>query len=147
VLARIVAALAARGERVLIATHTHRAVNNALRMVAAADPSLAVVKASKASGADDLRGTRVTVVPSMRRLPSGRDPRRVVGATLFSLKAVWEEDAFDVVVVDEAAQIPLSFAPCALLAAPRYVFVGDHRQLVPGAQRTRQTRGRDRLWS
>jgi DNA replication ATP-dependent helicase Dna2 len=134
VLARIVAALAARGERVLIATHTHRAVNNALRMVAAADPSLAVVKASKASGADDLRGTRVTIVPSMRRLPAGRDPRRVVGATLFSLKAVWEEDAFDVVVVDEAAQIPLSFAPCALLAAPKYVLVGDHRQLGPIVQ-------------
>jgi DNA replication ATP-dependent helicase Dna2 len=134
VLARIVGALAAGGQRVLVASYTHRAVNNALRMVAAANASLAVVKAGKASGADDLRGTRVTGVPSIRRLPAGRDPRRVVGATLFSLKAVWEEDAFDVVVVDEAAQIPLTFAPCALLAAPRYVLVGDHRQLGPIVQ-------------
>jgi DNA replication ATP-dependent helicase Dna2 len=131
VLARIVAALAAGGQRVLVASYTHRAVNNALRMVAAADATLSVVKAGKASGADDLRGTRVAVVPSMRRLPAGRDPRRVVGATLFSLKAAWEEDAFDVVVVDEAAQIPLTFAPCALLASPRCVLVGDHRQLGP----------------
>jgi len=134
VLARIVGALAARGERVLVASYTHRAVNNALRMVALANPSLAVMKAGKAAGAEDLGGTRVAVVPSMRRLPAGRDPRRVVGATLFSLKAVWEEDAFDVVVVDEAAQIPLTYASCALLAAPRYVLVGDHRQLGPIVQ-------------
>jgi DNA replication ATP-dependent helicase Dna2 len=134
VLARIVAALAAAGQRVLVASYTHRAVNNALRMTALADPELSVVKAGKASGADDLRGTRVGVVPSMKRLPTGRDPRRVVGATIFSLKAVWEEDAFDVVVVDEAAQIPLTYAACALLAAPRYVLVGDHRQLGPIVQ-------------
>jgi len=134
VLARIVGALAAAGQRVLVASYTHRAVNNALRMVALADPSLTVVKSGKSSGADDLRGTRVALVPSMKRLPAGRDPRRVVGATLFSLKTVWEEDAFDVVVVDEAAQIPLTYASCALLAAPRYVLVGDHRQLGPIVQ-------------
>jgi DNA replication ATP-dependent helicase Dna2 len=134
VLARIVAALAASGQRVLVASYTHRAVNNALRMVALADPSLTVVKSGKSSGADDLRGTRVALVTSMKRLPAGRDPRRVVGATLFSLKAVWEEDVFDVVVVDEAAQIPLTYASCALLAAPRHVLVGDHRQLGPIVQ-------------
>ena len=134
VLARIVAALAAAGQRVLVASYTHRAVNNALRMIAAADASLAVVKAGKASGADDLRGTRVTGVSSIRRLPDGSDSRRVVGATLFSLKAIWEEAAFDVVVADEAAQIPLTFAPCALLAAQRFILVGDHRQLGPIVQ-------------
>jgi superfamily I DNA and/or RNA helicase len=53
---------------------------------------------------------------------------------LFGLKAVWETDAFDVVVVDEAAQIPLSFASCALLAGPRRILVGDHRQLGPIVQ-------------
>ena len=134
VLARIVTALAASGLRVVVASYTHRAVNNALRMVALADPTLTVVKSGKSSGADDLRGTRVALVPSLKRLPGGRDPRRVVGATLFALKAVWEEDVFDVVVVDEAAQIPLTYASCALLAAPRYVLVGDHRQLGPIVQ-------------
>jgi DNA replication ATP-dependent helicase Dna2 len=130
---RIVSSLTAEGHRVLVTAYTHRAVNHALRKIADADPALTVVKAGKASGADDLRGSP-SPVPSMRRLPAGGDPRRVVGATLFSLKAVWEEGAFDVVVVDEAAQIPLTFAPCALLAAPRYVLVGDHRQLGPIVQ-------------
>lgn len=134
VLARIVAALAAQGQRVLVVSYTHRAVNNALRMVSLADPALSVVKAGKASGADDLRGTPVSSVPSIRRLPSGGDKPRVVGATLFGLKAVWEEDAFDVVVVDEAAQVPLAYGSCALLAAPRYVLLGDHRQLGPIVQ-------------
>ena len=134
VLARIVSALASRGLRVLVATYTHRAVNNALRMVAATDAEIQVVKAGKASGADDLRGTRIAVLPSIARLPGARDTRRVVGATLFSLRAVWEENVFDVVVVDEAAQIPLAYACCALLAAPRYVLVGDHRQLGPIVQ-------------
>jgi DNA replication ATP-dependent helicase/nuclease Dna2 len=134
VVARIVAALAARGLRVLVTAYTHRAVNNALRMVAAADGSLTVVKAGKASGADDLRGARVGVAPSVSRLPAARDPGRVVGATLFGLKSAWEQDAFDVVVVDEAAQIPLTFAACALLAAPRHILVGDHRQLGPIVQ-------------
>ena len=134
VLARIVNALSAAGHRVLVASYTHRAVNNALRMVAAADATRQVVKVGKASGADDLRGTGVSLVPSIRKLPGGRDPRRVVGATLFSLKAVWEEDVFDVVVLDEAAQIPLAYASCALLAGARYVLVGDHRQLGPIVQ-------------
>jgi DNA replication ATP-dependent helicase Dna2 len=134
VLARIVGALAESGLRVLVTSYTHRAVNNALRMIAAADATLAVVKAGKPSGTDDLRGSRVTLTPSMSKLPATRDSRRVVGATLFSLRAVWEDDTFDVVVADEAAQIPLAYAACALLAAPRYVLVGDHRQLGPIVQ-------------
>jgi len=134
VLARIVSALAARGLRVLVVAYTHRAVNNALRMVALADRALAVVKVGKSSGADDLRGTGVGTVTSIRKLPGDRDPRRVVGATLFSLKAIWDENTFDVVVMDEAAQIPLAYASCAMLAAPRYVLVGDHRQLGPIVQ-------------
>ena len=114
-------------------------------MVAAADATLSVVKAGKASGADDLRGSRVGVAPSVSRLPAARDARCVVGATLFGLKAAWEEDVFDIVVVDEAAQIPLTFAPCAMLAAPRYILVGDHRQLGPivrGSTRRRSPRAR-----
>jgi DNA replication ATP-dependent helicase Dna2 len=134
VLARIVTALAHRGLRVLVGAYTHRAVNNALRMVAAADATLSVVKAGKPSGADDLRGTRIATAPSIGRLPAGRDSRRVVGATLFGLKAAWEADAFDVVVLDEAAQIPLAYASCALLPASRFVLVGDHRQLGPIVQ-------------
>ena len=134
VLARIVSALAARGLRVLVTAYTHRAVNHALRKVAEADPGLSVVKVGKATGADDLRGAPVAVAPSLRRLPPPDGRRRVVGTTLFGLKSVWEAGAFDVAVVDEAAQVPLAYAPCILLAAERFVLVGDHRQMGPIVQ-------------
>jgi DNA replication ATP-dependent helicase Dna2 len=131
VLARVVAALAGGGSRVLVTAYTHRAVNHALRKIAETDATLAVVKVGKASGADDLRGARVGTAASLRKIPGAGDPKRVIGATIFSLKSAWESGAFDVVVVDEAAQIPLAYAPCALLCAARFVLVGDHRQLGP----------------
>ncbi len=134
VLACIAVALTSRGLRILVTAYTHRAVNNALRMIAIADRTLSVVKAGRASGADDLRGTRVRSAGSLARLDGGHDARRIVGATLFGLKAAWEAEAFDVVVLDEAAQIPLAYASCALLAAARFVLVGDHRQLGPIVQ-------------
>jgi DNA replication ATP-dependent helicase Dna2 len=35
------------------------------------------------------------------------------------------------VVFDEAAQVPLAFAPCAMAVGARFLFVGDHRQMGP----------------
>jgi DNA replication ATP-dependent helicase/nuclease Dna2 len=134
VLARIVAALAAGGARVVVTAHTHRAVNHALRKIVEADPTLRVVKTGRATGADDLRGTPIVTAQSLRKLPAANGRARVLGTTVFGLKAAWDADLFDVAVVDEAAQVPLAYAPCALLAAPRYVLVGDHRQLGPIVQ-------------
>jgi len=134
VLARIVSALASRGERVLVVAYTHRAVNHALRTVSAVDPGLPVVKAGKTTGADDLRGSPVALVPSLRKLPALDGAKRVVGATLFSLQSAWEAGAFDRVVLDEAAQVPVAYGACALLCAPRAILVGDHRQLGPIVQ-------------
>lgn len=131
VLARIAAALARRGLRVLVTAYTHRAVNNALRKVGEAGPDLSVVKAGKPSAADDLRGTSVATIASLRRLPSASELPRVVGATLFGSRVAWDADLFDAVLIDEAAQVPLAFAAGALLAAPRAILVGDHRQLGP----------------
>ena len=38
---------------------------------------------------------------------------------------------FDTVLFDEASQITLPLAVMGMLAAQRYIFVGDHRQLPP----------------
>ena len=134
VLARIVAFLAKSGRRVLVTAYTHRAVNQALRQIVAVDAGLDVIKAGKHDGADDLRGTPVRAVPSLRRLPAPGDRNRVVGATIFGLRSAWEADSFDVVVMDEAAQVPIAYAACAMLCASRFVLVGDHRQLGPIVQ-------------
>lgn len=134
VLARAACRAARLGERVLVTAYTHRAVNHALAKIADADPSLDVVKVGKPSGRDGLARTGVGAVSSMRRLPPADGRPRVVGATIFSLRGAWgdgTEDGFDRVVFDEAAQIPLAYAPMGLLAGKRFLFVGDHAQLGP----------------
>ena len=130
-LAHAVAAMARDGERVLVTAHTHRAVNQALRRIAEVAPDVEVVKAGKVAGADDLRRTRVVSAPSMRRLPRGDGRPRVIGTTVFGLRSAWDLPPFDRVVFDEAAQIPLAYAPCAMLCGGRFLLVGDHRQLGP----------------
>ena len=130
-LAQAVAAMARRGERVLVTAHTHRAVNQALRRIAEVAPGVEVVKAGRESGADDIRRSRILRCPSMRRLPPESGRARVIGTTVFGLRAAWELPPFDRVVFDEAAQIPLAYAPCAMLCGGRYLLVGDHRQLGP----------------
>lgn len=130
-LAHVVAALARRGERLLVTAHTHRAVNNALRKIAEIAPDLRVVKAGRETGADDLRRSPVELAPSMRRLPAPDGRATVVGTTVLGLRSTWDRPPYDRLVVDEAAQVPLAYAPCALLAAGRFLLVGDHRQLGP----------------
>jgi len=134
-LAQVVAALARRGERILITAYTHRAVNNALRKLAEVDPGLDAVKVGPVHGADDLEGTGVAL---LRRFGDVRPPRpgrpQVLGATLFGLRGAVGKLSFDRAVFDEAAQVPLAFAPCGMAVASRFLFVGDHRQLGPIVQ-------------
>lgn len=130
-LALVVAGAARSGDRVLVTAYTHRAVNNALRKIAEIDPGCRVIKAGRASAADDLRGTLVEAVSGLRRVPPPDGRPTAVGATIFGLRSAWDDAPFDRVVFDEAAQVPLAYAPCALLAGRRFLFVGDHRQMGP----------------
>lgn len=131
-LAHAVAALARRGERVLVTAFTHRAVNHALRKIAEIAPDLRMVKAGRDSAAEDLRGTPVGRAVSLRRIDAAAGT--VAGATVYGARAGWDASPFDRVVFDEAAQIPLSAAASAMLLAPRYLLVGDHRQMGPIAR-------------
>ena len=130
-LAHAVAALARSGERILVTAFTHRAVNHALRKIAEAAPDLRVVKAGRAAAADDLRGTPVERATSLRRVPVQPGRPTVIGATVYGTRSAWDADPFDRVVCDEAAQVPLAVAPCALLLADSFLLVGDHRQMGP----------------
>lgn len=122
---------AAKGERILVTAYTHRAVNNVLRAVAKVDRVPAMIKVGEDHNADDLP-TKVRRARSAKHVPpASRGAGQVVGVTLFALKHLWGEAAFDRVIFDEAAQIPIPHAICGMLAGRRYVFVGDHRQLGP----------------
>jgi len=130
-LAHAASVLARRGERVLVTAFTHRAVNHALRRIAEIAPDLRVVKAGRVTEDDDLRGTSVLKIPSLRKHSRHSDANTIVGATVFGVRAAWDDEPFDRLVMDEAAQIPLAAAACAMIVAGKFILVGDHRQMGP----------------
>lgn len=130
VLAALARALAYDGERVLICSFTHRAINNALNALVKLDPELDVIKIGHPIHAHDLRAPNYE---NFHESPLAEaSGGYVIGATPFAprtkrLQAV----AFDTVIFDEASQITLPLAVMGMLAGERYIFFGDHKQLPP----------------
>ncbi len=134
VLAWVIADLLSRGERVLVTSFTHRAINNLLAAVAErmaggghiakiaafTDPSLPAAIEQRAAFGE----------LSFTKMPTSAG--YIIGATPFSLRShrLGGRD-FDTVVIDEASQVTVPLAVMAMLAGKRYIFAGDHRQLPP----------------
>ena len=131
-IARLVLALAGRGERVLLSAFTNRAVDNALEAI-------------RDQGFEDVVrvGTESGIRPDMRdvRLDPRGEPEAtarelgeasVVAATASGCgsRELATQD-FDVVVVDEASQLTEPGALAPINRGERFVLVGDHRQLPP----------------
>ncbi|MFB6126049.1 MAG: AAA domain-containing protein [Halolamina sp.] len=131
-IARLVRALVERGDRVLLAAFTNRAVDNAL-------------EALREQGFEDVVrvGTETGVREDMLdlRLERAGDPGQraaelrsapVVAATTATCGSrELRESAFDVAVVDEASQLTEPSTLAATNLADRFVLVGDHEQLPP----------------
>ena len=127
-----VAALVARGASVLLACHTHSALDNALaRLQAAGVPGLLRL------------GDPARAAPAVRSLclggaawpdaASDGDGARVVGATCHACGShpLLLRRRFHVAILDEAAQVPLPLALAPLSRADAFVLVGDPAQLPP----------------
>lgn len=134
-LALLVAALAYRGERILVTAQNNLAVDNAL--LAIADVTLRAGRAlpmQRVAGKDGagarLDGRGIEIVRARDVRPPGREGL-VVGATLYGAGAFADAEPFDRVVFDEAAQVPLAHAVGPLLAGRRWLFFGDDCQLGP----------------
>lgn len=135
-LALLAAALAWRGARLLVTASTHRAVDNALYKIAETAQQVgAKLPIFRLKPRRDTRWSLeeagISILGGTRFLPqrAGR-MGQIVGATLVPALR-FDEGLFDRVLFDEASQVPLPHACCALLAAPRWVFFGDDRQLGP----------------
>lgn len=142
-IARMVRALAARGERVLLAAWTNQAVDTMLRALLAqhytdfvrlgspraVDPSLTphlLVPAESDSAS-----------PSPGRLAETLRQTPVLAATVSALASPhFTAGALcrDVLILDEAAQLGLAAAVGALRLAGRFILVGDDQQLPPVVQ-------------
>lgn len=135
VLARLAQLLAEDGERVLLSAFTHRAIANALnklyelslRQDATPITTIKIGHPSRTSG---------LVVENYATFDTSPLPELsaayIVGATPFATRSSRLGGVeFDTVIFDEASQITLPLAIMGMLAARRFIFVGDHRQLPP----------------
>jgi len=134
-LAAVVAESVARGERVLVTAHSNQAVDNllvgdstpdepdeaSLHGVLGDDPNVDVARYG--------RHSRNRVVEEHYR-QRGVATADVVAATTNGA-ATFDQDAFDVAVVDEATQASRAATAIAVNAAEKLVLAGDHRQLPP----------------
>jgi DNA replication ATP-dependent helicase Dna2 len=130
VLATLAHALAADGERVLICSFTHRAINNALNSLVEQAPDLPVAKIGQTTRTDDLRAANHE---SFHESPLADEKGGyVIGATPFATRTKrLAHVEFDTVIFDEASQITLPLAIMGMLAGQRYIFFGDQQQLPP----------------
>ena len=130
VLALAAALMAQRGERVLITSHTHTAINNALGKIAALGVSVVKIGSINQLRALDPRVERAERFDQWETRPAAGG--YVVGATPFATcTARLEKCEFDTILFDEASQITLPLALMAMRCGQRFVFIGDQRQLPP----------------
>lgn len=133
VIGQIAARLLAQGERVLITSFTHRAINNALETIADTigdKPLLARV----APYVD--RSLSVPQFEDFTATPFANSAGGyIIGATPFALRSRRLRGVdFDTVIVDEASQVTIPLAIMAMLAGKRFIFAGDQHQLPPVSQ-------------
>ncbi len=131
VLAHLVRLLVGEGERVLVTALTHRAINNALNKIAqVVGEELPVCKIGQEARAD---GLRVENFENFTQSQFGAiADGYAIGATPFATRTDrLAEVEFDTVIFDEASQVTLPLAMMGMLAAKRYIFIGDDRQLPP----------------
>lgn len=150
VIARLIAHEAKRGRRVLVASHTHVAIDNALRKALRHTPGLATQVLRLGDGervAADLHEMRKRVGefhpdpedPEARPLFTNIQEKAVVGMTLDALGSALlaadqtnqEVRPFDTVIVDEAGMNGFPKIALAAAVARRLVLVGDPLQLPP----------------
>lgn len=132
VLALAVRLMVERGERVLVTSHTHMAINNALNKVAAEGVPVVKIGVPTQRKGLDPGVPRHDDFAQWERRPRGG---WAIGATPFATMTQRLEGCeFDTIVFDEASQITLPLALMAMRKGRRFVFVGDHKQLPPVMQ-------------
>ena len=117
------------GHRVLLTSHTHMAINNALNKVA--EEQVPVVKIG-AQGCTKGLDKQIQHFEYGNNWNDRPEAGYVIGATPFATcSARLDTFQFDTVIFDEASQVTLPLAVMAMRKAKRFIFVGDHKQLPP----------------
>lgn len=117
------------GQRVLMTSHTHMAINNALNKIV--EEGVPVAKICASGGKKSL-SDKVQHFEYASKWQDMPDTGYVIGATPFATCSErLESFTFDTIIFDEASQITVPLALMAMRKGCRFVFVGDHKQLPP----------------
>jgi len=136
-IARAIRAMVERGERVLLSAFTNRAVDNALEALLeqledVIDEERVVRVGSESGIRDDMEPYRLERSGNPEDRVAKLQNAQVVAATTSTCGSrIMKEQAFDVALVDEAAQLTEPGTCAAINLAERFVLVGDHEQLPP----------------
>lgn len=129
VISMVAKILVAKGQSVLLTSHTHMAINNALNKIH--QEKIPVVKIGVLATTKGL-DKGIPYFGKADDWTKRPDNGYVIGATPFATCTERLQDyQFDTVIFDEASQITVPLAVMAMRKAKRFVFVGDHKQLPP----------------
>ncbi len=131
-IARAIRALTDRGDRVLLAAFTNRAVDNALEALREQGFENVLRVGTETGVREDMQDVRlVQRGDPNEKAAELRDAPVVAATTAACGSRVLRECDFDVAVVDEASQLTEPSTHAAITLADRFVLVGDHEQLPP----------------
>lgn len=139
---KIAARLIQEGKKVFVTGPTHTAINNCLNTISneVRDPSKIVKLGEKYQAAEILGNEYITRKGRLRisdyiNNPSFCQNGFAIGATPYALcypvSKKMEGWYFNVIIMDEAAQLSMPLALAAMTSGDKLVFVGDHMQLDP----------------
>lgn len=126
------------GRSVLLTAPTHKAIDNLMLATVKGiedEVSLNAVPAIKIVGKGRVLPLHKRILQTTtadQRLSELAGPY-LIGSTIYQAYKFLQNDelTFDLIVIDEASQMPLAHAIPALLNGSRYVIAGDHKQLPP----------------
>lgn len=141
VLSQIAQQFASLGKEVLVIANTHQAVNNALNKIASQHPSFNVVKIGESIQASQLypnifvNDTYFSYLKDRKNIKVAKHGD-VVGMTLHAavINLGLRNSGFkpQVVLVDEAGQIPMAYASLiGSFGCGSVIFIGDDKQMPP----------------
>lgn len=133
-IARLVQELVDRGQRVLLAAFTNRAVDNALEALREQGFEDIVRIGSDTGIREDMRDLKLSATSAQTQAAQLTAAPVVATTAAGCGSSILRSQSFDVAVVDEASQLTEPGTLAAIARADRFVLVGDHHQLPPVVQ-------------
>lgn len=131
-LSALVSAAIENNLRVGIAAYTHTAVDNALSRVSKEMQSTKIVRCGDKSRIDLQRyPTKSDNLSFSASLGSIDRDHQLIGATVHSWVMTASPPRVDLLIIDEAAQVPSFFSPLISRLSERIILLGDDKQLPP----------------